>query len=116
MEKMETELEEKLLMASYAVPVLESPPPVAAGKVLLIASGDLCQSANKVCWAAQSEVEKQLTEALRAEGFQLRHAHPYRDDLEHDFIYNQRMGMDVFMKIHPDAAKLRTRRWQPRRP
>ncbi len=56
-------------MSSYAVPVLESPAPVAPGEVLLVASGDLRQSANKVCWAAQSEMEKQLTEALRAEGF-----------------------------------------------
>jgi hypothetical protein len=90
-------------MSTYAVPVLETPPPVAAGEVLLVASGDLRQSANKVCWAAQAEMEKQLTEALRAEGFTLRRAHPYRDDLGHGFIYNQRMGMDVFMKIHPDA-------------
>ena len=90
-------------MSSYAVPTLESPTPVAPGEVLLIASGDLRQSANKVCWAAQLEMEKQLTEALRAEGFTLRRAHPYREDLEHGFIYNQRMGMDVFMKIHPDA-------------
>ena len=90
-------------MSSYAVPVLESPAPVVPGEVLLIASGDLRQSANKVCWPAQSEMEKQLTAALRAEGFTLRRAHPYRDDLGHGFIYNQRMGMDVFMKIHPDA-------------
>jgi hypothetical protein len=90
-------------MSSYAVPTLESPTPVAPGEVLLIASGDLRQSANKVCWAAQLEMEKQLTEALRAEGFTLRRAHPYREDLEHGFIYNQRMGMDVFMKIHHDA-------------
>ena len=90
-------------MASYAVPVLESPTPVAPGEILLVASGDLRQSANKVCWAAQAEMEKQLTEALRAEGFTLRRAHPYREDLQHGFIYNQRMGMDVFMKIHPDA-------------
>ena len=90
-------------MSTYAVPVLESPIPVAAGEVLLIASGDLRQSANKVCWAAQAEMEKQLTEALRAEGFTLRRAHPYREDLEHGFIYNQRMGMDVFMRIPPDA-------------
>ena len=90
-------------MSSYAVPVLESPAPVVPGEVLLIASGDLRQSANKVCWPAQSEMEKQLTEALRAQGFTLRRAHPYRDDLGHGFIYNQRMGMDVFMKIHPDA-------------
>ncbi len=93
-------------MSSYAVPVLESPAPVVPGEVLLIASGDLRQSANKVCWPAQSEMEKQLTEALRAEGFTLRRAHPYRDDLGHGFIYNQRMGMDVFMKIHPDAPMI----------
>src|SRR6202167_2543430 len=90
-------------MSSYAVPVLESPIPVVPGEVLLIASGDLRQSANKVCWAAQSEMEKQLTEALRAEGFTLRRAHPYREDWGHGFINNQRMGMDVFLKIHPDA-------------
>jgi hypothetical protein len=90
-------------MSSYAVPIVELPAPVAPGEVLLIASGDLRQSANKVCWAAQSAMEKQLTEALRVEGFSLRRAHPYREDLEHGFIYNQRMGMDVFMKIHPDA-------------
>ena len=90
-------------MSSYAVPVLESPAPVAPGEILLVASGDLRQSANRVCWAAQAEMEKQLTEALREEGFTLRRAHPYREDLEHGFIYNQRMGMDVFTKIHPDA-------------
>src|SRR5882757_5817887 len=90
-------------MSSYAVPVLESPTPVAPGEILLVASGDLRQSANKVCWAAQAEMEKQLTEALSAEGLTLRRAHPYREDLQHGFIYNQRMGMDVFMQIHPDA-------------
>jgi hypothetical protein len=90
-------------MSSYAMPIVELPTPVAPGEVLLIASGDLRQSANKVCWAAQSAMEKQLTEALRLEGFSLRRAHPYREDLEHGFIYNQRMGMDVFMRIHPDA-------------
>src|ERR1700735_51534 len=90
-------------MSSYAVPVLESPAPVAAGEILLVASGDLPQSANKVCWAAQAEMEKQLTEALQEEGFTLRRAHPYREDLEPGFIYNQRMGIDVFMKTPPDA-------------
>ncbi len=90
-------------MSSYAVPVLESPPPVAPGEILLVASGDLRQSANKVCWAAQAEMETQLTEALQAEGFTLRRAHLYREDLQHGFIYNQRMGMDVFLKIHPEA-------------
>src|SRR6202161_1821876 len=40
----------ELQMSSYAVPVLESPAPVALNDVLLIASGDLRQSANKICW------------------------------------------------------------------
>jgi hypothetical protein len=90
-------------MSSYAVPVLEPPTPVRFDEVLLVASGDLRQSANKVCWAAQAEMEKELTAALLAEGFTLRRAHPYRDDLGHGFISSQRMGMDVFLKIHPDA-------------
>jgi hypothetical protein len=90
-------------MASYAVPVLEMPTPAASGEILLVASGDLRQSANKICWATQAEMEKQLTEAFRDEGFTLRRAHAYREDLQHGFIYNQRMGMDVFTKIHPDA-------------
>ncbi len=90
-------------MSTYTLPILESPKPVASNEVLLIASGDLRQSANKVCWPAQAEVEKKLTEAFKAEGITLRRAHPYREDLGHGFIYNQRMGMDVFTNIHPEA-------------
>ena len=51
-------------MSSYAVPVLESPQSLAADEVYLISSGDLRQSANQVCWAAQAEVERQVTEAF----------------------------------------------------
>jgi len=90
-------------MASYVVPELEVATPVAAKEVLLIASGDLRHSANKVCWAAQSQMEAKLTEAFKAEGFTLRRAHSYDPKLEHGFIYNQRMGMDVFKHISPDA-------------
>lgn len=90
-------------MSSYAVPMLESPLPIATGEVYLIASGDLRQSANKVCWAAQSEVERKVTEAFRAEGIKVRRANPYNPELGHGFIYNQRMGMDVFMNIDPNA-------------
>jgi hypothetical protein len=90
-------------MSSYAVPVLEPPAPVAAGEVLLIASGDLRQSANQVCWPAQREVEAKLSEAFRKEGYTLRRAHPYCETLKHGFIDSQRMGMDVFTHIHPDA-------------
>jgi hypothetical protein len=90
-------------MSTYALPNIEIPEPAAANEVLLIASGDLRQSANKVCWPAQAEMEKQLTEAFQTEGIHLRRAHPYREDLGHGFIYNQRMGMDVFAAIDPET-------------
>jgi len=90
-------------MPSYVFPVAKPLTPVASNEVLLIASGDLRQSANKVCWPAQAEVEKALKEVFAAEGFTLRRAHPYMEELQHGFIYNQRMGMDVFSTIHPDA-------------
>jgi hypothetical protein len=48
-------------------------------------------------------MEAKLTEAFKAEGFTLRRAHPFDPKLGHGFIYNQRMGMDVFTHIHPDA-------------
>jgi len=91
------------MSTSYVVPEVNEPQPVAAGEVLPIASGDLPQSANEVCWPAQAEMEKQLTAAFAAEGFTLRRAHPYDAKLKHGFITNRRVGMDVFTHIHPEA-------------
>ena len=62
-------------------------------------------SANQVCWQAQSEMEEQIKEAFAAEGVTVRRAHPYDPDLGHGFIWNQRMGMDVFASIHPESAR-----------
>jgi L-fucose isomerase-like protein len=90
-------------MASYAIPELSTPTPVAANEVLLVASGDLRQSANEVCWAAQAAMEQQLAAAFLAEGVTLRRAHPVDPALKHGFIYSQRMGMQVFEQIDPDA-------------
>jgi hypothetical protein len=90
-------------MASYSIPEISSPTPVKPNEVLLIASGDLRQSANKVCWPAQAEAEKKIVEAFKAEGVTVRRGHPCRSDLGHGFIWNQRMGMDVFMNIDPNA-------------
>jgi hypothetical protein len=90
-------------MAVYSIPEVQVPKASAANEVVLIASGDLRQSANQVCWPAQAEVERAVTKAFAAEGKTVRRAHAYRDDLKHGFIYNQRMGMDVFMGIDPDA-------------
>jgi len=90
-------------MSSYSIPKVSSPAPVKGKEVLLIANGDLRQSANKVCWPAQAEAEKKIATAFKAEGVTVRRAHPCREDVGHGFIWNQRMGMDVFMNIHPDA-------------
>ena len=90
-------------MTTYTVPEVNAAAPVAPNEVLLVANGDLRQSANRVCWAAQAAMEAHLTAAFAAEGITLRRAHPYDPVLQHGFIYNQRMGMDVFAGIHPDA-------------
>jgi len=90
-------------MQDYAVPVLEKITPIAANEVLLVANGDLRHSANKVCWAAQEDLEAKLTAAFLAEGVHLLRAHKYDPELGHGFIYSQRMGMNVFEEIDPDA-------------
>jgi hypothetical protein len=90
-------------MAAYAIPEVVSPKPVAPNEVLLVASGDLRQSANEVCWPAQAGLEEMLTNAFLEEGIKLCRAHPVDPALKHGFIHSQRMGMQVFENIHPDA-------------
>ena len=72
-------------------------------EIFLLASGDLRLSANQTCWPAQLEMEQQITRVLAAEGWTIKRAHPYDDKLKHGFIWNQRMGMDVFKSIPPQA-------------
>jgi hypothetical protein len=85
----------------------------AANEVLLVTSGDLRQSANQVCWPAQRDMEEKLTAAFAQKGYKLVRAHPYIDEVKHGFIWSQRMGMDVFMKIHPEARLVfATAAWQ----
>ncbi len=87
----------------YKIPSIIEPQPVAANEILLVASGDLRLSANQTCWPAQADMEARLTAAFAEEGFIVRRAHPYNPVEKHGFISSQRMGMDVFQKIHPDA-------------
>ncbi|MFQ5592970.1 MAG: fucose isomerase [Anaerolineae bacterium] len=90
-------------MSSYAIPELPEPQPAKPDEVLLVANGDLRLSANQVCWPAQADMEERIKAAFAAEGMTVRRAHQYDPELEHGFIWNQRMGMDVFKGIHPDA-------------
>jgi len=87
--------------------------PPASDEVLLITSGDLRLSANRVCWPAQQAMEHTLTVAFAQQGIKLVRAHAYDPDLKHGFISSQRRGMDVFMSIHPDARLVfATAAWQ----
>jgi hypothetical protein len=88
---------------AYAVPEVSSPAPVAAGEVVLVASGDLRPSANELCWPAQEAMEKMLNEAFAAEGIKVRRAHAYDPVGKHGFIQSQRQGLTIFESIHPDA-------------
>ena len=90
-------------MASYQIPQIPSPLAVSPNEAFLIASGDLRLSANQTCWPAQAEMEQQITSAFATMGITVKRAHPYDDALKHGFIWNQRMGMDVFKSIPPDA-------------
>jgi hypothetical protein len=90
-------------MSTYAVPTIQPPKPVGSNEALLVANGDLRQSANKVCWPAQAHAEDKIIKAFAKEGVTVRRAHPCREDVGHGFIWNQRMGMDVFATIDPSA-------------
>jgi hypothetical protein len=90
-------------MPTNFLPELPEPSANALDEVLLIASGDSRLAANRICWPAQAELEKQLGAAFAAEGIRVRRGHPYDPELGHGFIYSQRMGLDTFIKLHPEA-------------
>ncbi|MCF7759610.1 MAG: fucose isomerase, partial [Cephaloticoccus sp.] len=69
--------------------------------ILLIANGDLRQSANEATWGFQKAMERQLTAAVAKLGYQLVRAHPYKPKLKHGFIGSQKEGMEIFAHIDP---------------
>lgn len=71
--------------------------------ITLVASGDLRLAANQTCWAAQKDMEDKLTAALKKEGSSVKRAHPYDRAKKHGFIDSQKMGIEVFRGIDPDA-------------
>ena len=59
--------------------------------VLLVANGDLRNSANEVCWPAQRAMEQRLTAAVAQLGYRLVRAHPYKPAQKHGFISSQKV-------------------------
>jgi len=72
-------------------------------QVYLVSSGDLRLSANQKCWPEQAKMEAALTKVLKAAGWTAVRAHAYDKIRKHGFIDSQKMGMEVFRRLDPNA-------------
>ncbi len=90
-------------MPRFEPPRLKSLPKLNSKEVILVASGDLRLSANRVCWPAQEAMEVELTKAIEACGYRVKRAHSVDKKKKHGFIDSQKFGMEVFSNIHPEA-------------
>jgi len=70
---------------------------------VLVASGDLREEANRVCWPAQCALETDLTKAFAAAGWTLARGHAPAKARGHGFIAGAREGLDVFAALDPEA-------------
>ena len=71
--------------------------------VVVIASGDLRLSANRMCWPAQAQAEEAVMGAIRCQGRDVRRGHPCDPEKGHGFIDSQKKGMEVFRALPPQA-------------
>ncbi len=76
---------------------------LAPKHVYLVCSGDLRLSANQQCWSEQAKMEAALTKALKAEGWTVVRGHPFDKQKKHGFIDSQKMGIEVFRTLDPNA-------------
>ena len=77
---------------------------VTPREVVLVASGDLRETANRLGWPAQVELERHVEAAFARHGARVRRGHPAETPAGHGFISSQRMGMDVFASIDRAAS------------
>ncbi|MEL7336261.1 MAG: fucose isomerase, partial [Planctomycetota bacterium] len=70
---------------------------------ILVASGDLRESANQVCWQAQQEMEAALGKAFEKHDWTIQRGHACCETSGHGFISSQKQGIDVFRDIDPEA-------------
>lgn len=75
----------------------------ASRQAVLVASGDLREEANRVCWPAQQALEADLTKAFAAAGWKLARGHAASRSRGHGFIASAREGLDVFAAIDPET-------------
>src|SRR5438132_1403999 len=77
--------------------------PLKPKQLYLMSNGDLRLSANQKCWPEQAKMEEVLNKALKAEGFTAVRAHPFDKEKQHGFIDSQKLGMEVFRRLDPNA-------------
>src|SRR4029079_10249232 len=82
---------------------MKTPKPLSPKQVYIMSNGDLRLSANQKCWPEQAKMESVLNKALKAEGWTGVRAHAFDRQKQHGFIDSQKMGMDVFRKLDPNA-------------
>jgi hypothetical protein len=94
-------------MPSYTLPATTKLKRVAKKTAILIASGDLRETANVQCWPAQQALEQAAMTAFESLGWKLVRgpmpAPAAGGPTDHGFIGSQRVGREVFANIHPDA-------------
>lgn len=88
---------------NYALPAARTVPTAPERTAYLIASGDLRESANVAGWPVQVELERIITDALTEQDWTVVRANPVDPTTGHGFISSQRMGLEVFQTIPPDA-------------
>ncbi|WP_067902468.1 fucose isomerase [Nocardia vaccinii] len=91
------------MRSSYTFPAVETPAPAPARTAYLIASGDLRPAANEMGWPTQVELERIVGGAFAEFGWNVVRGNEIDPDTGHGFISSQRMGLDVFATIPPDA-------------
>jgi hypothetical protein len=70
-------------------------------RAVLVASGDLREEANRVCWPAQKRMESDLAAAFDRAGWRLDRGHAVSKKRGHGFLASAREGLDAFSGIDP---------------
>ena len=101
------------MTTTYQLPELREPAPAPERTAILIPSGDLRESANVPAWPFQQELERIVGEAVEAAGWSVQRGFAPDPALGHGFIRSQRMGIEVFKDIPPEAPLIvATANWQ----
>jgi hypothetical protein len=75
--------------------------PAVNRRAVLVASGDLREEANRVCWPAQKAMEADLTAAFARAGWRLDRGHAVAKSRGHGFLASAREGLDAFAALDP---------------